>query len=64
MNASKEQVEKAIQRLEFVRSKITGDLGQVSKAIDEVKDVLDACFRKLPSEASYERDRQRRRKAS
>lgn len=55
MNASKENARKALEYIERLM------LGRGEHNPQFLKDFVGACCRKLPSEASYERDRKRRK---
>lgn len=60
MNASKENCDKAIEELEKIRAHLDG---YNTKAIDDnfVLNFLRSCRSKLPSEASYDREKAKKK---
>lgn len=61
MRASKEQADKAKQRLTFIQEKVKHNNRQVRIAFEEVEEFINSAKRRLPTEAAIERDRNRKR---
>ena len=65
MRASKEAIAMARQRLGFIEEKVSksdlADNRNVAKAFEEIREVLNRAECKLPTEAAFRKDAQRRR---
>lgn len=61
MLASKESVREALKRLEVIVDGIGGFGGEDNYAL-YIRQVLEACERKLPTEAAYQKEKERKRR--